>query len=127
MIPPPPFSIIGVQSFKGSFKRHCVWHGKINVLFSFKQIFCQLSLILDPQNASNTMEMAQYCGGYINVTDGTTVPYILSNGEHAAWSKGFICENGLVCEETENPFGGTISFDNIFESMLLVMIITGGK
>lgn len=71
--------------------------------------------------------MAQYCGGYVNVTDGSVLPYMLRNGKHASWSKGFICENGLVCEETENPFGGTISFDNIFESMLLVMIITGGK
>jgi hypothetical protein len=80
----------------------------------------------DPANATNTVEMSQYCGGYINAT-GYTVPYKLINGEDALWSKGFICENGLICEETENPFGGTISFDNIFESMLIVMIIAGGK
>ncbi|KAG2214396.1 hypothetical protein INT47_000952 [Mucor saturninus] len=98
------FAIVGVQSFKGSFKRHCVWH--------------------DPANSTNTVELSQYCGGYIDEF-GNTVPYKLKNNESAPWSKGFICENGLICQETENPFGGTISFDNIFESMLLVMIITG--
>ncbi|KAG1501400.1 hypothetical protein G6F47_004900 [Rhizopus delemar] len=98
------FAIIGVQSFSGSFQRHCVWH--------------------DPNNSSNTEELQQYCGGYVNET-GHTVPYKLKNGENALWYKGFICEQGLVCEETENPFGGTISFDNIFSSMLIVMIIAG--
>lgn len=81
---------------------------------------------LDPANSTNTVELSQYCGGYINEA-GETVPYKLKNNESAPWSKGFICENGLICEETGNPFGGTISFDNIFESMLLVMIITGGN
>ncbi|CAO0803366.1 unnamed protein product [Mucor circinelloides] len=98
------FAIVGVQSFKGSFRRHCVWH--------------------DPNNSSNVQELQQYCGGYINAT-GDVVPYLLKDGSEAPWSKGFICEMGLTCEETENPFGGTISFDNIFSSMLLVMIITG--
>jgi hypothetical protein len=72
------------------------------------------------------LELSQYCGGYINET-GYTVPYRLKDGSDALWSKGFICENGLICEETENPYGGTISFDNIFESMLIVTIIAGGK
>ncbi|CEP08594.1 hypothetical protein [Parasitella parasitica] len=98
------FAIVGVQSFKGSFRRHCVWH--------------------DPNNSSNVQELQQYCGGYVNAS-GYTVPYLLQDGSQAPWSKGFICEAGLTCEETENPFGGTISFDNIFSSMLLVMIITG--
>ncbi|OBZ90459.1 Calcium-channel protein cch1 [Choanephora cucurbitarum] len=97
-------AIVGVQSFKGSFKRHCVWY--------------------DPNNSSNIQVTQQYCGGYTNET-GQVVPYKFKDGTTAPWSKGFICENGLICEETENPFGGTISFDNIFESMLIVMIITG--
>ncbi|KAI9485974.1 MAG: Ion transport protein-domain-containing protein [Benjaminiella poitrasii] len=98
------FAIVGVQSFKGSFKRHCVWH--------------------DPNNSSETMELQQYCGGYVNAS-GAVVPYQLKDGSSAPWSKGFICEQGLICEETENPFGDTISFDNIFSSMLIVIIITG--
>ncbi|KAG1470308.1 hypothetical protein G6F56_002758 [Rhizopus delemar] len=93
-----------VQSFSGSFQRHCVWH--------------------DPNNSSNTAELQQYCGGYVNET-GSIVPYKLKSGEHALWSKGFICEQGLICEETENPYGGTISFDNIFSSMMIVMICAG--
>ncbi|KAI8991980.1 Ion transport protein-domain-containing protein [Mycotypha africana] len=98
------FAIVGIQSFKGSFKRHCVWH--------------------DPNNTTNVQEVQQYCGGYINGS-GAVVPYRLKDGTEALWSKGFICEQGLICEETDNPFGGTISFDNIFSSMLIVMIITG--
>lgn len=81
---------------------------------------------LDPNNSSNTAELQQYCGGYVNET-GSIVPYKLKSGEHALWSKGFICEQGLICEETENPYGGTISFDNIFSSMMIVMICAGGK
>lgn len=82
------------------------------------------SHLLDPNNASHTEELQQYCGGYINET-GYKVPYKLKSGQTALWSKGFICEQGLICEETENPYGGTISFDSIFSSMLIVMIITG--
>ncbi|KAI8983763.1 Ion transport protein-domain-containing protein [Pilobolus umbonatus] len=99
------FGIIGVQSFKGSFRRHCVWR--------------------DPENPENVQELQQYCGGYINVTTGEAVPYLLKSGGSGLWSKGFICENGLTCEETLNPYGDTLSFDNIASSILLVMIITG--
>lgn len=118
------YSIIGVQSFSGSFQRHCVWHGKKKL--KNHDFFTAKHVHLDPNNSSNTEELQQYCGGYVNET-GHTVPYKLKNGENALWYKGFICEQGLVCEETENPFGGTISFDNIFSSMLIVMIIAGGK
>lgn len=59
--------------------------------------------------------------------DGKEMPFLLKDGTPNEWSKGFICSEGLVCQETENPFGNTISFDNIFASMLLVIIITGSK
>ncbi|KAG2223817.1 hypothetical protein INT45_001951 [Circinella minor] len=98
-------AIIGVQSFKGSFLRHCVW--------------------TDPNDSSNIEVMEQYCGGYIE--GGIEKPYLLSDGTPGPWAKGFICEEGLVCQEMENPSGGTISFDNIFSSMLIVVIIAGNQ
>ncbi|KAI8139587.1 Ion transport protein-domain-containing protein [Fennellomyces sp. T-0311] len=98
-------AIIGVQSFKGSFLRHCVW--------------------TDPEDPTHTEDMQQYCGGYMEA--GEEKPYLLYDGTPGPWAKGFICEEGLVCKETENPSGGTISFDNIFSSMLIVIIIAGNQ
>ncbi|KAI9271516.1 Ion transport protein-domain-containing protein [Phascolomyces articulosus] len=98
-------AIIGVQSFKGSFLRHCVW--------------------TDPDDPENIQVMEQYCGGYVQ--GGIEKPYLRLDGSEGPWSKGFICEEGLVCKETENPSGGTVSFDNIFSSMLIVVIIAGNQ
>ncbi|CAO3597764.1 unnamed protein product [Absidia cylindrospora] len=97
------FAVIGVQSFKGSFLRHCVW--------------------TDPTNSSNTQELQQFCGGYLE--NGVPQPYIKLDNTPASWDKGFLCDNGLVCRETENPFGNTFSMDNVFSSMLMVLVITG--
>ncbi|CAO3642477.1 unnamed protein product [Cunninghamella blakesleeana] len=97
------FAIIGVQSFKGSFLRHCVPSGY--------------------DEMTEKVELQQYCGGYYR--DGQKLPFIKLDGTPAGWPKGFICENGFECRETENPFGGTISMDNIFSSMLMVLIISG--
>ncbi|KAG2176472.1 hypothetical protein INT43_005712, partial [Umbelopsis isabellina] len=97
------FGIIGVQAFRGSFMRHCVW--------------------TDPTNATNTQVLQQYCGGYM--ANGSVQPYMQKDGTAGLWSKGFICPQGLVCQETENAFGNTVSFDNIFDSMEIVLIISG--
>ncbi|KAI8331328.1 Ion transport protein-domain-containing protein [Chlamydoabsidia padenii] len=97
------FAVIGVQSFKGSLLRHCVW--------------------TDPTNSSNTQELQQYCGGYLE--NGIPQPYIKLDNTPASWDKGFLCDNGLVCKETANPFGNTFSMDNVFSSMLMVLVITG--
>ncbi|CAO3660618.1 unnamed protein product [Umbelopsis ramanniana] len=97
------FGIIGVQAFRGSFLRHCVW--------------------TDPTNATNVQVLQQYCGGYIE--NGAVMPFIQKDGSPGLWSKGFICPQGLQCRETENAFGNTVSFDNIFDSMEIVLIIAG--
>ncbi|KAG2184084.1 hypothetical protein INT44_009099, partial [Umbelopsis vinacea] len=97
------FGIIGVQAFRGSFLRHCVW--------------------TDPTNATNVQVLQQYCGGYMD--NGSVHPFLQKDGSPGLWSKGFICPQGLQCRETENAFGNTVSFDNIFESMEIVLIIAG--
>ncbi|OAD72147.1 hypothetical protein PHYBLDRAFT_147120 [Phycomyces blakesleeanus NRRL 1555(-)] len=117
------FAIVGVQSFKGSYLRRCVWT-KHKVIKQQQQQQID-GLIIDPEDSEDVQILQQYCGGYY--VEEEEKPFLLKNGNEGPWSKGFICPNGLVCKETENPFGNTISFDNIFASMLIVMIIAGDQ
>jgi voltage-dependent calcium channel len=100
------FAIIGVQSFKSSFRRQCVW--------------------IDPQGVENFTNSEQFCGGHLqNGTDEIIpMPFIparadMDPGPH----KGFLCPKGSLCMELENPHEGTQSFDNILQSLELVFVI----
>jgi len=99
------FAIVGVQSFKSSFKRHCVW--------------------LDPEGISNFTNADQFCGGHLeNVPDEIIPrPYISAPGMPLGTAKGFLCPKGSLCMELENPYNGTQSFDNILQSLELVFVI----
>ncbi|CAG8487610.1 8970_t:CDS:10 [Diversispora eburnea] len=92
------FSIIGVQAFKGSLGRRCVW--------------------INPNNGSNFTLEEQYCGGYKN--DSITYPF---DGSSLSYAKGYICPVGQICKEVGNPSNGLISFDNVGFSMILVFLI----
>ena len=98
------FSIVGVQSFKSSMRRNCVWQG--------------------PEPASNFLNENQFCGGHL-LADDTTVGYIHVEGRPPgpAKGKGFLCPVGSLCVEGENPFNGTKSFDDILQSLELVFVI----
>ncbi|PGH21484.1 hypothetical protein AJ80_03152 [Polytolypa hystricis UAMH7299] len=102
------FAIIGVQSFKSSLRRTCVW--------------------IDPEGVQNfTLNSApddiQFCGGHVDST-GKEQPWIKPEGEAGAVNpKGYLCPQGSLCIEGENPYGGTISFDNVLQSLELVFII----
>jgi hypothetical protein len=98
------FSIVGVQSFKSSMRRHCVWQGTT------------------PQD--DYINKGQFCGGH-RFANGTTAGY-----DHATTrpggpdeGKGFLCPVGSLCVEGENPFNGTQSFDDILQSLELVFVI----
>ncbi|EFX01203.1 calcium channel subunit cch1 [Grosmannia clavigera kw1407] len=112
------FAIIGVQSFKSSLSRQCVW--------------------LDPMQPTNLSasytNSFQFCGGYlVNNTDvePTTLPWvqmkepndltILVNGSSSG--KGFICPRGSICLQQTAPYNATVSFDDIFHSLELVFVI----
>lgn len=101
------FAIIGIQSFKSSFKRTCVW--------------------IDPagQNnytLNNAWDNVQFCGGYLD--NDTEMSWIDSDGKDAGFKpKGYICPQGSICKEDVNPYGGTVSFDNILHSLELVFVI----
>ncbi|KAF2472109.1 calcium channel-like protein subunit Cch1 [Lindgomyces ingoldianus] len=99
------FAIVGVQSFKSSFRRNCVW--------------------IDPDGKKNFTNIGQACGGHLkNGTDQNIAEnYILANGNVSDTHKGFLCPKGSVCMELSNPHNGTQSFDNIFQSLELVFVI----
>ncbi|KAK4212828.1 Ion transport protein-domain-containing protein [Rhypophila decipiens] len=112
------FAIIGVQSFKSSLSRQCTW---VNPE--------------DPTNfeAAYTPDFS-FCGGYINTTNGNkTEPWVFTTkkgnlsseflapgGQRA---KGFICPRGSICLQQENPYNGTVHFDDIGHSLELVFVI----
>jgi len=98
------FAIIGVQSFKSSLRRTCVW--------------------TNPEDHSEIYDNAQqFCGGYLEPGTLKHMPYLLLNGQPGPRSKGFLCPVNSKCREGENPYGGTISFDNILYSMEMVFVI----
>lgn len=109
------FAIIGIQSFKESLSRQCVWLDP-----------------LDPTNktASFTNSFA-FCGGHLDNSTGEERPWVrpsnpddLSNLLSTGGSgKGFICPRGSVCLQQDNPFNGTVHFDNIAHSLELVFVI----
>lgn len=104
------FSIIGVQSFEGNYKRSCLWVG-------------DLQQGIDYAPGVN-YSLSQMCGGHYDaVTGQQQVPL---NAEHRPLHlsiKGYICPRGQICMEDENPENGTESFDNILEALLQVVII----
>jgi len=101
------FAIIGVQSFRSSFRRNCVW--------------------VDPAGVSNFTNTEQFCGGYLHNVTGDPMPYFaLSQSgvlKQSDTHKGFLCPQGSLCIESDNPADGTKSFDNIFQSLELVFVV----
>lgn len=109
------FAIIGVQSFKSSFDRQCVWLDP-----------------MDPYNLSSTAytNVLQMCGGQFDNITGAHTPWKtgpLDNLIQGADSpKGFLCPQGSICLQLASnqlPYNGTVSFDNIFQSLELVFVI----
>ncbi|EWC43991.1 hypothetical protein DRE_01343 [Drechslerella stenobrocha 248] len=99
------FAIIGVQSFKSSFRRTCVWIDPAGIQPNYTQEF-------------------QFCGGYLDARNFSEMPYLYPDGTSAGISpKGYICPVNSLCLEAQNPYAGTVSFDNILQSMELVFVI----
>lgn len=116
------FAIIGIQSFKGSLDRQCVW--------------------IDPddiQNKDNTAFVNnQYCGGQFNKDNSSHDPWMKSNSSNpfyplvpgASSSKGYLCPEGSYCVQlppSQLPYNGTVTFDNIGQSLELVFVIMTGN
>ncbi|KAK6465528.1 Ion transport protein-domain-containing protein [Scheffersomyces coipomensis] len=97
------FGIIGVQSFKESLSRHCVW--------------------TNPDDPTDTyVNIMSFCGSYTGL-DGTAQPYLYSDGTPSLSIKGYRCPMYSQCISGENPYGGTVNFDNILQSLEMVFVI----
>ncbi|RMZ76386.1 hypothetical protein DV737_g4844, partial [Chaetothyriales sp. CBS 132003] len=105
------FGIIGVQSFKSSLRRTCVWVGDDGSGQNY-------SLNVAPENI-------QFCGGYLDALTGDPMPWLKSDGHNGTNTpKGYLCPQGSLCVESGNgPYNGTVSFDNIGQSLELVFVI----
>lgn len=91
---------------------------------------------LDPSNldASYSEELS-FCGGHLDNETGIKMPWVrldipgslevLING--TTDGKGFLCPRGSLCLEQNNPFNGTVNFDNIIHSLELVFVIMGAN
>jgi voltage-dependent calcium channel len=114
------FAIIGVQIFKSSFDRQCVWIDPN-----------------DPFNATGSAytQVQQYCGGQFNNDTGAHDPWrygplddlhSVHDLEIGTSSKGYLCPRGSYCLQLnpdQLPYNGTVSFDNIFQSLELVFVV----
>ncbi|KAI1767672.1 Ion transport protein-domain-containing protein [Hypoxylon sp. FL1150] len=109
------FAIIGIQSFKASLSRQCVWRDP-SAPNDFSKTY------------TNDM---QFCGGYLD-GNGQAQPWVrgappdnpllnLSNGSDSA--KGYICPRNSICLEQSGPYNNTVNFDNILQSLELVFVI----
>ncbi|KAI9461510.1 Ion transport protein-domain-containing protein [Russula earlei] len=99
------FSIIGVQSFKGSLRRSCY---------------------LEPTLGEGEAQLNHMCGGYIDPVSLSVMPYIARDGRNVT-IKGYICPLGQVCKESTNPQSNLESFDTIYYSALQVFIVASAN
>ncbi|KAH5375154.1 hypothetical protein HBI49_050910 [Parastagonospora nodorum] len=99
------FSIVGVQSFKSSMRRHCEWQ--------------------NDGGLPKFLNEDQFCGGHLlegNRSEGYRT-FLPGRPQGPAEGKGFLCPVGSLCIEGDNPFNNTKSFDDILQSLQLVFVI----
>ncbi|KAL8666517.1 MAG: hypothetical protein Q9202_001315 [Teloschistes flavicans] len=112
------FAIVGVQCFKSSFRRTCVWFDPLYDPFANPTAARSNGYALDTSTGN-----PQFCGGWL-AKDGTKQPWLhsdLTNGTDS--HKGYVCPVNSLCIEGDNPYDGTVSFDNVVQSLQLVFVI----
>lgn len=121
------FAIIGVQSFKASFRRTCIWTDSTE---SVKVNTTNISEFENFENFTwNKGANIQFCGGYINMSDSKPWPWLRPDPETGilmtgtSGHKGYLCPEGSLCLEGTSPYNNTVSFDNIGNSLELVFVV----
>lgn len=65
----------------------------------------------------------QFCGGFVKAS----VPYPWLRADlktaGAISHKGYLCPENSLCVEDNNPYDGTVSFDNVLQSLQMVFVI----
>ncbi|KAL8929905.1 MAG: hypothetical protein Q9208_001049 [Pyrenodesmia sp. 3 TL-2023] len=112
------FAIVGVQCFKGSFRRTCVWYDP-QFGTPFTNSSALAGYVLNDPYAGNL----QLCGGYRNASgpQAWLKPNLTVND--AKIHKGYLCPPNSLCIEGHNPYNGTVSFDNVVQSLEMVFVI----
>ena len=112
------FAIIGVQSFKASLRRTCVWYAADVRNNSI------LRNTTDNYTLNNSNNM-QFCGGHLDNLTGDPMPWVkhdlVTNGTPT--HKGYLCPQKSLCVEGTGPYNGTVSFDNLLQSLQLVFVV----
>ena len=109
------FAIVGVQSFKASLRRTCVWDGSL----AFPDPIDNYT-----QNYMDGNGNIQYCGGWRAPNNRSAMPWLMPDGGWGADNpKGYFCPVGSYCVQGANPYNGTVSFDNILNSLELVFVV----
>ncbi|KZT30145.1 hypothetical protein NEOLEDRAFT_1238275 [Neolentinus lepideus HHB14362 ss-1] len=101
------FSIVGVETFAGSFKRSCY-------------------LEID-SNSADDINLGQPCGAYIDPVSLNVTGYIQASDGQPGRVKGFVCPLGQVCREGQNPYNGIENFDTFYNAVLQVIIIASAN
>lgn len=123
------FAIIGVQSFKSSFRRSCVWYENaadvLNNPLGVPNNPDALQNLAGRYVQNDPEKVIQFCGGYLHPVTGAISPWLYSDFSNNSDKehKGYICPQNSLCVEGEGPYNGTVSFDNILQSLELVFVI----
>ena len=121
------FAIIGVQAFKSSFRRTCTWYENATDVLVNPARYLDLNTI-DPQQVfmqNDPSSNLQFCGGYIHPSTGAEMPWLKENLKDNGTTshKGYLCPNSSLCVEGKGPYDGTVSFDNVLQSLELVFVV----
>ena len=119
------FAIIGVQAFKSSLKRTCVWYPNATEVILNPNSTNAQSSITNSYTLNDPNNQGQFCGGYVSPTNGSSMPWLKAsltqNGTEK--HKGYVCPRNSLCVEGQGPYNGTVSFDNIVQSLELVFVV----
>lgn len=102
------FAVVGIQSFKGSYRRSCIWVGSMNNEPGFNYTLDHI------------------CGGSVDPADGSrTVGHYTQDGRlMSKTGKGFICPAGQLCvEQDSNPYNNAQSFDSVVHSLVQIAVV----
>ena len=118
------FAIVGIQAFKSSFRRTCTWYQNATDVLDRKTASPSFNTQWS-QNVVSPYGNIQFCGGHYDPETGTKeLPWLhadFTNG--TTRHKGYLCPQGSICLEGTGPYNGTVSFDNIAQSLQLVFVI----
>ncbi|KAI4214540.1 MAG: hypothetical protein LQ351_002957 [Letrouitia transgressa] len=119
------FAIVGVQCFRSSFRRSCVWYEHIQTDNSTGGP--RISVDGESFSLNDAPDNFQPCGGYLDMS-GQPMPWVTSDKSDfipnaANASKGYLCPRSSLCVENTNLYNETVSFDNVLQSLQLVFVI----